>query len=68
MCHKMLTQPVLFSIDVVAKKVPESAFRGQPSFFSIDVMAKRVTLSQHFVTHVVSPLGYHKHIKKVKMQ
>jgi CDP-diacylglycerol pyrophosphatase len=25
-------------------------------FFCIDVMAKRVTLSQHFVAHVIPPL------------
>jgi hypothetical protein len=29
----------------------------QRTLFCIDVMAKRVTLSQHFVPHVVLPLG-----------
>jgi hypothetical protein len=29
----------------------------QRALFCIDVMAKRVTLSQHFVTRVVPPLG-----------
>jgi hypothetical protein len=30
----------------------------QPALFCIAVMAKRVTLSQHFVMHVIPPLVY----------